>query len=74
MNVVWQQDFVTLGFKLLGYRTLGSIVRLDTPRRNIGMDHFMDDYKKLIAFDRAAMQPKLPMVWPKFAVPSTLVA
>lgn len=52
-NIAWRQDFVTRGFRLLGFRCLGHRKVLDLDHNNLGIDHFMDDYARLLRADAA---------------------
>ncbi len=63
-NVAWDQDFVTRGYRLTGLRALGRRVSLDLGSWNIGIDHFVADYRRLLALDRASGHPLLPEAWP----------
>ncbi len=63
-NVAWNQDFVTRGYRLTGLRSLGRRVSLDLGSWNIGIDHFVEDYQRLLALDQARETPQLPLAWP----------
>ena len=68
-NVAWEQDFVTRGYRMTGLRALGHRVELDLESQNIGIDHFVRDYKRLITADAAGAAPKLPKHWPDPSYP-----
>ncbi|MEM6577600.1 MAG: hypothetical protein AAF678_03840 [Pseudomonadota bacterium] len=63
-NLAWRQDFVTRGYRSTGLRCLGHRVVVDTKDRNFGIDHFVQDYEKLIIKAAAYKIAELPQTWP----------
>ena len=71
-NVAWNKDFVTRGYRLTGLRALGHRVILRNDRAfNLGIDHFVTDYAKLVYMDSEKVDQKLPDKWrdPDYPVP-----
>ncbi|MEM9319075.1 MAG: hypothetical protein AAGA70_08710 [Pseudomonadota bacterium] len=66
-NVAWKQDFVTRGYRLIGYRSLGFRVEVDLQSWNIGIDHFVTHYQELLENDRKG-DKKIPENWIDAAV------
>ncbi len=73
-NVAWRKDFVTKGYRRLGFRCLGHRVVLDTDEPNFGIDHFVEDYEELIVKALDEKTVPLPESWPdpRFALPVRL--
>ena len=70
-NVAWNKDFVTRGYRLTGLRSLGHRVILKNGTVNLGIDHFVLDYARLIYMDSEKAEQKLPKFWrvPGYPVP-----
>lgn len=62
-NVAWKQDFVTRGYRLTGLRCLGYRVVLDLESLNLGIDHFAEDYQRLLRKDAESAKPLVPTEW-----------
>lgn len=73
-NLAWRQDFVTHGYRSLGFRCLGHRVVVDTQMPNTGIDHFVKDYEKLIISAAAYDVEGVPQHWPdpSFPMPTRL--
>ncbi len=63
-NVTWDQDLVTKGFRHVGLRSLGYREVIDMDRRNPFIDHFLNDYKDLLAIDTKSPNRRVPPYWP----------
>lgn len=74
LNIAWKQDFVTRGFRMVGFRALGHRMVLDFKHRNPGIDHFVKHYKELVVADTLSPTPRLPAHWPdeSFQLPTRL--
>lgn len=75
-NIAWKQDLVARGYRLTGLRCLGHRKMLDLESWNIGIDHFVDDYLRLLDLDASKGADRLvPVSWrvAGYPLPSTLV-